>query len=279
MSETIAKRNASPRARRAMRTFGIDPARVNGSGPNGRIVEADVLALSRNSKVSSGTTSAMRQMIAQRTTESATKIPHFYLRATIDATNLVDTRGQIIERIQKSRNVRITYTDFLLRALALALRELPRANSVWENDGCTQLDRVNVGLVLALDEGMTIPIIADADTQSVSDIAQRRVDLQSDSELQKRLSSQRAAISLSNLGNSRVDEFDAIIPTGQSMILAVGRLALRPFVVDGELKARQTLQLSLALDHRVHDGAPAAKFLESLIGFLEHPATLLIQEI
>jgi pyruvate dehydrogenase E2 component (dihydrolipoamide acetyltransferase) len=276
MSETIAKRNASPRARRAMRSFNIDPVRVNGSGPNGRIVEADVVAFSKNAR---GSTSTMRQMIAQRTTESATKIPHFYLRATIDASALVDTRGQIIDRIQKSKNVRITYTDFLIRALALTLREFPRANAVWENDGCVQLDRINAGLVLALEEGMTIPVIADADTQSISDIAQRRVDLQADSELQKRMTSQRAAISLSNLGNSRVDEFDAIIPTGQSMILAVGRLALRPFVVDGKLEARQTLQLSLALDHRVHDGAPAAKFLDCLVGFLEHPATLLIQEI
>ena len=279
MSGTITQRNASPRARRAMRNFGLDAARITGSGPNGRIVEADVLAARGRAESSGVRTSTMRQMIAQRTTESATKIPHFYLRATIDATSQVDIRAQILERIEKSKNVRITYTDFLLRALALTLRDFPRANCVWENDGCVQIDRVNVGLVLALEEGMTIPVIGDADTQSVSDIARRRVDLQADGELQKRLASQRAAISLSNLGNSRVDEFDAIIPTGQSMILAVGRLALRPFVVDGRLEARQTMQLSLALDHRVHDGAPGAKFLECLIGYLERPATLLIQEI
>jgi pyruvate dehydrogenase E2 component (dihydrolipoamide acetyltransferase) len=275
MNEAKAKQIASPRARRAMQSLGIDPSRVTGSGPNGRIVEADVVAASKNASIR---TSTMRQMIAQRTSESAATIPHFYLRATIDATALVDTREQIVERIQKIKNVRVTYTDFLLRALALTLREFPSANRIWENDGITQIEHANVGLVLALEEGMTIPVIADADSQSVADIARRRVDLQADTDLQKRLSSLRSAISLSNLGNSRVDEFDAIIPTGQSMILAVGRVALRPHVVDGKLEARQTMQLSLALDHRVHDGAPAAKFLTSLISFLERPATLLIQE-
>ena len=106
---------------------------------------------------------------------------------------------------------------------------------------------------------MIIPVIGGADALSVAAIARRRTDLATDAELQKRLASQRASISLSNLGNSRVDEFDAIIPTGQSMILAAGRIALRPHVVDGKLEARQTLNLSLALDHRVHDGAPAVE--------------------
>jgi pyruvate dehydrogenase E2 component (dihydrolipoamide acetyltransferase) len=276
MNELSTKRFASPRARRAMRSFGIDASRVTGTGPNGRIVEADVLALS---KKSGGGTSTMRQAIAQRTSESAAKIPHFYLRATADVTALVDTRQQIVERIEKTANVRITYTDFLLRAIALALRERPRANSIWEDNGCIQLEQAGVGLVLALDEGMIIPVIGGADTLSVAAIARRRTDLASDAELQKRLASQRASISLSNLGNSRVDEFDAIIPTGQSMILAAGRITLRPHVVDGKLEARQTLNLSLALDHRVHDGAPAAKFLDSIIQFLENPATLLIQEV
>jgi pyruvate dehydrogenase E2 component (dihydrolipoamide acetyltransferase) len=276
MNELSTKRFASPRARRALRSFGIDASRVTGTGPNGRIVEADVLALS---KKANGGTSAMRQAIAQRTSESAAKIPHFYLRATADVTSLVDTRRQIVERIEKTANVRITYTDFLLRAVALALREQPRANSIWEDNGCVQLEQTGVGLVLALDEGMIIPVIGGADTLSVAAIARRRSDLAADAELQKRLASQRASISLSNLGNSRVDEFDAIIPTGQSMILAAGRIALRPHIVDGKLEARQTLNLSLALDHRVHDGAPAAKFLDRIIQFLENPATLLIQEV
>jgi pyruvate dehydrogenase E2 component (dihydrolipoamide acetyltransferase) len=259
-----------------MKAFGIDVSRINGSGPNGRILEADVLALRGNS--APARLSTMRQAIAQRTSESAATIPHFYLRATIDATPLVDLRAQIVERIEKSRGVRITYTDFLVRALALALREFPAANCVWENDAPLPLTNANVGVVLALAEGMVIPVIADADSQTVADLAKRRVDLQADSELQKRLAGQRAAISISNLGNSRVDEFDAIIPTGQSMILAVGRIAARPFVVDGKLEARQTMNLSLALDHRVHDGAPGAKFLEVLIGLLEKPAALLIQD-
>jgi pyruvate dehydrogenase E2 component (dihydrolipoamide acetyltransferase) len=269
MSATI---KASPRARRAMLSLRIDPAALRGSGPGGRIVESDVLAFKRPV----GGVSAMRQAIAQRTTESATKIPHFYLRAEIDASQLVSIRKQLVAGIEQRSGVRVTYTDFILRALGLALQQCPEANSVWQNDTLVRYTMTNVGLVIALDEGLMIPVIEDAASQSIENIGAARGVLQNDIEARKKVSSLPAAISLSNLGNGRVDEFDAIIPTGQSMILALGRIAPRPFVVDGKIEVRETLKLSLALDHRVHDGTPASKFLGCIVDLLENPARLLI---
>lgn len=266
---------ASPRARRALLAHRIDPATVKGSGPNGRIVEADVLA--RVSAAAPATiTSNMRRAIAQRTTESARQIPHFYLRAEVDATMLLEIRKSIVARVEAQDRVRITLTDFLVRAVALALRDHPKANCIWDNDELLPINANNVGLVMALEEGLVIPAISNADQLTIAKLAGQRIALQSDAEQQKRQSSIRAAISISNLGNSRVDEFDAIIPLGQSMILGVGRTALRPFACGERLELRQTLKLSLALDHRVHDGAPGAQFLQSIVEHLEQPASLLI---
>jgi pyruvate dehydrogenase E2 component (dihydrolipoamide acetyltransferase) len=275
MRDLRTRVGVSPRARRALRQLGVDSSGISGTGPSGRIVEADVIAYSRRAPVSSGT-STMRQMIAQRTAEAAATIPHFYLRAEVDVSALVDTRKQIAGSVEKREGIKITYTDFLMRALALALRECPRANAVWTDNALVPLPSANVGLVIGLEEGLMIPVTANADTLSVTALARERIALQSDADLRKRQCALPAAISLSNLGNSRVDEFDAIIPTGQSMILGVGRIAPRPFVVGERIELRQTLRLSLALDHRVHDGAPGANFLASLINFLERPAALLI---
>ena len=275
MRELRTRVGVSPRARRALRQLGVDAGRITGSGPSGRIVEADVIAYSRRAPAGMAT-STIRQMIAQRTSESAATIPHFYLRAEVDVSALVDTRKQIAGSVEKRDGVKITYTDFLIRALALALRECPRANAVWSDNALAPLPGANVGLVIGLEEGLMIPVIANADTLSVTALARERAALQIDGDLRKRQCSQPASISLSNLGNSRVDEFDAIIPTGQSMILGVGRIAPRPFVVGERIELRLTLRLSLACDHRVHDGAPGAEFLASLIRFLERPASLLI---
>jgi pyruvate dehydrogenase E2 component (dihydrolipoamide acetyltransferase) len=267
---------ASPRARRAMRQQRIDPAALRGSGPGGRIVEADVLAFAGRPRTETAPVSAMRQAIAQRTSESAATIPHFYLRAEADVSALVHLRKQIVPVIEQRSGVRVTFTDLILRALGLALKQCPEANAVWQNNTLLRYDAASVGLVIALDEGMIIPTIVDAAQQSVEAIAGQRAAFQNDAELRKKASALPAAVSLSNLGNGRVDEFDAIIPTGQSMILALGRIAPRPLVVDGKIEIRETLKLSLALDHRVHDGAPASKFLNCIIELLEHPARLLI---
>ena len=276
MRDLTTRIAATPRARRALRNLGLDAARVAGSGPNGRIVEADVLAFSRSAPDVGSGTSAMRQMIALRTAESAATIPHFYLRAEVDVSALVDTRSQIVASVEKRDGVKITYTDFLVRALAFALQEIPRANTVWENNASLTLPNASVGLVIGLAEGLMIPVIGNPGARSIVDIARERVALQNDGDLRKRLSAHRASISLSNLGNSRVDEFDAIIPTGQSMILGVGRIAARPFVVNERIELRQTMKLSLAFDHRVHDGAPGAEFLGAIVRFLERPAALLV---
>jgi pyruvate dehydrogenase E2 component (dihydrolipoamide acetyltransferase) len=257
---------ASPRARRSMREQGIDPTLVRGSGPGGRIVVAD-LANSRPA----GTTSTMRRAIARRTAESAATIPHFYLRAEVDAQALMRCRNDVLAALQPNA-VRPTVGDFLLRAQMLALSAYPRANQVWRDDELVALSAASVGLVVGLDDGLVIAPIAPAAT--LAELSAERLRKVTDARAGK-INSSPCATSLSNIGNGRVDEFQAIIPLGQSSILAVGRAAPRPIAVGDALAVRTTLRLTLSVDHRVLDGQPAAEFLERIVEALENPGKLL----
>lgn len=282
---------ASPRAKKALREHRIDSARVQGSGPGGRIVEADVLRVltagdcdrgtqSMAAAGSKGTLSPMRRAIARSTSASAAEVPHFHLRAELDATALVQFREQLLDQVLADCGLRLSITDLLLRAQALALGDVARANCIWK-DGCViNLTSVAVGLVVALDEGLLIPVIRHADQLELADLVRERGRLTALAR-SGRIGGEalaEAASSLSNLGHSRVDDFSAVILPPQSSMLSVGRLAVRPFVVDGQLCPRPTLRLALAVDHRVLDGAPAARFLDRIIEYLEQPALLVYRQ-
>ncbi len=285
---------ASPRARRLMRQLAIDPQNVRGSGPGGRIVEADVRKMATaaaqppsvpraqpaarwRAENPPPAASTMRRAIARLTEASAASVPQFYVRAEADASALVACREQLIDRIEADVHVRLSFTDLLLRAQALALSDLPAACATWQDDALVPAESVDLGLVVNVPGGLLIPVLRRADQASLAELARARRDLV-EAARAGRLGSDSmagAVSSLSNLGNSRVDEFTALIAPPQSSILAVGRLAPRPLVVDGQLVVRPTLRLTLSADHRVIDGALAAELLGRIVTLIEQPTILL----
>ncbi|MHB8522839.1 MAG: dihydrolipoamide acetyltransferase family protein [Limisphaerales bacterium] len=280
---------ASPRARRRAAALGVDLTRLQGSGRTGRIIEADVLqaaaspgtaavasAAPKAAPLSAGEVSIMRRNIAERTALSFSTIPHFYLRAEVDVTELVKMREHLLEVVERECGVRVTVTDFLLRAQALALRDLPAANAVWQANGIVRYADADVGLVVGLPDGLLIPVIRAAQNLSLAQLARERRRLVETVRAGRFNAEMIAggATSLSSLGTTRTDEFAAVIALHQSSMLAVGRAAPRPYVVDGRLEVRTTIRLCLSVDHRVLDGGPAAEFLGRIVELLEAPQGL-----
>lgn len=266
------KAPVTPRARRRAAELGVDASRMQVSGTGGRIVEADVL---KGAAASSGL-SVMRRAIARQTAESFSSAPHFYLHCEVDATALVRLREDLLAEIESREGVRVTLTDFIIRAQAMALRHLPAANGIWLNDNIVKVPGGDVGLVVGLPEGLMIPIVRSPAKGDLGSLAKQRASLVAAARAGTLPleALQGGATSLSNLGNTRVDEFAAVIPPPQSTILAVGRAAPRPYVHDGRLAVRSTLRLCLSVDHRVLDGAPAAEFLGLIVDLLETPSKL-----
>jgi pyruvate dehydrogenase E2 component (dihydrolipoamide acetyltransferase) len=268
-----------------MRQRGLDPAAVRGTGPNGRILEADVLRTqptqpqtsAAGRSVAAGSLSPMRRAVAAKVAESFATVPHFYLRSEVDVTFLMQLREQARAAIEQCCGHRPTLTDFLLRAMALALRDCPQANCIWQNDAIVQLPSVDVGLVVQVADGLMVPILHHADRLSLTDLVRQRAAV-TDAVRSGRTSAemfQGGATSLSNLGRRRVDEFTPIISPPQSSMLAIGRVAERPAAFEGRLCLRQTLHLTLSVDHRVMDGIPAAEFFDRIVELLENPFLLL----
>jgi len=264
----------SPRARRRAAELGVDCRGLAGSGRGGRIVEADVLAAA--AAASSSVASPMRQTIAQRTAESFSRAPHFYLRTEVDATALLELRERLLPELGRAGSVRLTLTDLLLRAQGRALRDCPGVNAIWQQDRSVQFKSCDVGLVVGLEAGLRIPLVRGADRLSLSDLARERAALVAAARAGTLTpeSMQGGATSLSNLGNVGVDEFSAVLSPPQSTMLAVGRAAPRPWVKEGQLVVRTTLILCLSADHRVLDGGPAAQFLGRIVEQLEDPTAL-----
>ena len=262
---------------------------LEGSGSTGRIIESDVLKAAAGrggsmiadpepkiTSATAGQVSTMRRNIAERTALSFSQIPHFYVHAEMDATELVKTREYLVGVFEREFGVRITLTDFILRAQALALREFPAANAVWQSNGILNYLNADVGVVVGLPDGLVIPVIRAAHNLSFVQLAKERARLvgavrkgQFNAEMLA-----GGATSISNLGTTRIDEFAPIIAPHQSSMLAVGRAAPRPYVVDGHLEVRTTIRLCLSVDHRILDGAPAADFLGKIVGLLENPKAL-----
>jgi pyruvate dehydrogenase E2 component (dihydrolipoamide acetyltransferase) len=285
-SQKEAKSSSSPRARRRAKELGVDLSRLIGSGRTGRVIESDVFKAASNdsSKCRDGDgalsnasqISTMRRSIAERTALSFSTIPHFYLRAEVDVTELVKMREHLLELVETELGVRITLTDFLLRAQALALRDFPAMNAVWRENSIVQYRDADIGLVVGLPDGLVIPVLRAAQRLSLVQLAKERVRL-IETVKGGRFGADIAAggaTSISNLGTTRMDEFTAIIAPHQSSMLAVGRAVARPYVVESRVEIRTTLWLCLSIDHRVSDGMPAAQFLQRIVEMLESPKTL-----
>jgi len=255
---------ASPRARAAAKALGVDLATVTAREGAPRIIEADVLKLEKPA-------APVRATVATRM-EEAFRAPHFYLHADADATALFSLRNELLPLLP----TRVSYNDILIKAVALALKQHPRLNAHWVNNSISPRTQIHIGLAVDAGDRLLVPVIRDADQKSLAAIAADRAALveRCRQNKAKREDLEDGSVTLSNLGTFGVDRFQAILNPPQSAILAIGRIAQRPVVVDGEVVARLTVPLSLSVDHRVADGLAAAKFLQTIVQLVEAPLRL-----
>ena len=267
----------SPKARNLAREHGVDLTQVQGSGPDGEILASDIQAFvaSRGSATSSSAAglSNIARLMAERTTQSWTSVPHFSLVRELDASALNQAR----EQFAATTKAKLSHTDLLVALVARALRKHPRMNASWAGDRIQQHAEVNIGIAIAVKDGVVAPVIRKADAASLADIAAQRADLADRARAGKLAPPDLSGgtFTISNLGMFEVDAFNAIIVAPQGGILAVGRIADRVVAVDGKPAIRPMMVLTLSCDHRVIDGAGAAQFLKDLAGAISNPAAWL----
>lgn len=300
---------ASPLARRLAQAKGVDLAEVQGTGPGGRVIKRDIeawrpsaqavraapaparaeaaprpaepLVVLRQPMPVTGPTpgqdqplSSMRKVVAQRMVESKTTVPHFYLTADVDMDRAVEMRTALVAA---APDIKVTYTDMLLKACGLALAKHPKVNASFLGDRIRLWQRADIGLAVALDEGLITPIITGCDVKSLGQIAveARALAERARARQLKPEEFQGGSFSVSNLGMFDVDEFSAVINPPQGAILAVGALVKKPVVkADGSLGVGHRMKMTLSCDHRVIDGAVGAAFLRDVKRLLEAPAAL-----
>lgn len=265
----------SPLARRLARERGLDPANIRGSGPNGRIEARDIKSIPAEG--STIPLSQVRKITAERMTLSKTTVPHFYLFHTVDMTRALELREQLKEDLSKRYSVKLTITDIIVGALAGALREYPDMNSAYGNNGIERKERIHIGLAMASGSDLFVPVIRDVDLLNISEIARQRTGLMEKTRTGKLRPDdlEGATFTLTNLGNTGLEGFIAIINPPQVGILATGSILKKPVVRNGQLGIADLMEVSLSCDHRVVNGMDAAQFLLRFIRFLEDPDTLL----
>jgi pyruvate dehydrogenase E2 component (dihydrolipoamide acetyltransferase) len=213
------------------------------------------------------------RIMAERMTASWTTAPHFYLVREVNVSRLVTWR----ERASKQTGVRITYTDLLVRLVAATLAQHPRVNASWKDGTIVQHADINIGLAVAIDDGLVVPVLHRADTLSLAEIAARREDLVTRAQAGKLRPAdiQGGGFTISNLGMYGVEEFAAIINPPQAAILAVGAAKQEAVVTDGRLEVATVLRVTLSVDHRPVDGAIAARWMSAFVSLLERPVRIL----
>src|SRR5687767_6451761 len=259
----------SPKARKLVQEHGVDIASLKGSGPGGEILADDILAAAKKG-VDTGRQlrpSTTSRLMAERTTQSWTTVPHFFLTREVDATALNAAREKQLAAIEKSHSIRVTHSDLLLAAVAKALKKHPRMNASWTSDGVALHPGINVAIAIAVENAVVTAVIPGADTTSLGEIAARRRDLSERARAGRLQPSDigGATFTISNLGMFDVDAFTAIIVPPQAGILAVGAITDRVVAVEGKAAVRPMLTLTLSSDHRVVDGATAAAFLKDVV--------------
>jgi len=272
---------ASPRARKLARELGVDISQVRASGRSGRIVEDDVRRFAETARPKPAKAAPpdlrRRQLIAERLTKSIQTIPHFSVSLEVRADQFISLRESLKTPVEKQAGLKITVTDLLLKGLGLALGEASEIRTVWKGEAPQAVSTIDLGLAIATDRSVVAPVIRNVDALDLVEIARRRQDATEKARGGRlSLTDLEGGIgTLSNLGMYRVDCFQAIISPGQSFILAVGKIAHRPWVQEGALTVASTMTLSLSVDHRVADGALAAQFLERIAEIVENPYRLL----
>ncbi len=273
---------ASPKARRLAREGGLDLAAISGSGPDGAVLTADVEAFASEARDVPGPLptdavelepSRMWQVMASRLTESWQTVPHFYLSRTVDATQLLAWR----DALRRQGREDITISDLLLRITAVSLRDHPRLNASWRDGRIHQHPQVNIGMAVAVEDGLLVPVFHAADTLSLSELADRRRHLVQGARTGQLTLPEMTGgtFSITNLGMFGVEEFKAIVNPPEAAILAIGAIREAVVAVQGEPAVRSVFNLTLSCDHRAVDGALAARFLATLHERMETPMLLL----
>ncbi|MFZ0418803.1 MAG: dihydrolipoamide acetyltransferase family protein [Candidatus Sulfotelmatobacter sp.] len=280
-SPAVQTARISPKARRLAKELGVDIASLRGSGPGGEILASDVQAAA--SPVGSGSParksaslevpSTLGRLMAERTTQSWTTIPHFFVTREIDAIALNEYRKKRAAEIEPTHQVRITHTDVLIAITSRVLLKHPRLNSSWTAEGIRLHDYVNMGVAIAVNDGVVAAVIPNAHTTSLAEIAQQRRDVAGRARAGKLRPADiaDATFTISNLGMYHVDQFSAIITPPQAAILAVGSIVDRVVAVEGKPTVRPMMTLTLSCDHRAADGARAALFLNDLAQAIHEP--------
>jgi pyruvate dehydrogenase E2 component (dihydrolipoamide acetyltransferase) len=278
---------ASPKARRLAAERGVAIDELSGSGPAGAVLAGDVPPVARaarptlvappatDGKGAQGrSVGTVWRIMAERMTASWTTAPHFYLVREVNVSRLIAWR----EQASKAPGARITYTDLLVRLVAAALVRHPGVSASWKDGAIVRQAEVNIGLAVAVEDGLIVPVIHRADTLALSEIAARREDVVSRGQAGKLRPAdiQGGGFTISNLGMYGVDAFSAIVNPPQAAILAVGRIAERVVAVKGQPAVQPTMVLTLSCDHRALDGARGAQFLGTLADLIEEPLALLV---
>ena len=277
---------ASPLARKMAEDFKVNLSNLQGSGEDGRIVKRDVEAYAANpaltvNKVFTATLEAreervsmMRKTIAKRLSESKFTAPHFYLKISVDMRNAMEARKEI----KAAFDMKFSFNDLVIKACAMALRKHPNINASWLGDIIRYHADINIGMAVAVDEGLVVPVIKHADQLGLSEISQAARGF-AEKARQRQLTSEEMqgnTFSISNLGMMGIDEFTAIVNPPDACILAVGAIRPELALEDGDLVEKQMMKLTLSCDHRVVDGAVGAAFLATLKGHLENPVSMLL---
>ena len=291
--ETDDSIKASPLARKLALDRGVDIAMVQGSGDHGRVVKRDIDSFNPafHSSPQPGMTpqqsfpagvenytdtpvSQMRKVIAKRLSESKFSAPHFYITMDINMDNAIDSR----KAMNVSGEVKISFNDLVVKSCALALKKHPVVNSAWMGDFIRQNDHVHIGVAVAVEDGLLVPVLRHADQMPLSAISAQVKDLAGKAKNKKLQPSdwEGNTFTISNLGMFGVEEFTAIVNPPDAGILAVGGIKQVPVVKDGVVVPGNVMKVTLSCDHRVIDGASGAAFLQSVKGFLENPVTMLV---
>ena len=303
---------ASPLARRIAKDKGLDLSQIKGSGPKGRIVKADVESATASAPAAAAAAPAakaaapvaaaatgpsteqvlrmyegreyeevkldgMRKTIASRLTEAKQTIPHFYLRRDIQLDALLKFRSQLNKQLE-GRGVKLSVNDFIIKACAIALQQVPEANAVWAGDRTLKLKPSDVAVAVAIEGGLFTPVLKDADMKSLSALSAEMKDLAARARERKLAPEeyQGGSFAISNLGMFGIDNFDAVINPPHGGILAVGAGTKKPVVgADGELTVATVMSVTMSVDHRVIDGALGAELLNAIKDNLENPVAML----
>jgi pyruvate dehydrogenase E2 component (dihydrolipoamide acetyltransferase) len=300
---TDGKVRASPMARHMAAEHGLDLARLSGSGPQGRVIRADVEAAIAAPQAEKAPPAAppapeaapaptppapgaddervplsqMRRTIARRMAESTRTIPHFFLTTVVDATEMGALRKQINEQTAEA-GIKVTFNDMVVKGAALAIRKVPEVNVSFAEDSLIVHKRVHIGIAVATERGLIVPVVRDVDQKSLGQIARETRDLADRANAGKLQPPDYSGgtFTVSNLGMFGVEQFNAVINPPESAILAVGAITREPTERGGEIVFRDRMKLTLSVDHRALDGAIGARYLQALKALLEKPMLLLV---